>query len=96
MNYMDTIITLQQREFINKKDNVIKDALIRVGVDINNIEFLKNNLTRMIKGGDEFDHFYLYYGTEKQVRIISMQKVPDISNNQDDRQYKITATCKYY
>ena len=60
------------------------------------IEFLKNNVTRIIKEGDKFEHYFLYYGTDKQVRIISMQRNHDINNNYSDNKYSITATCKWY
>lgn len=95
-NYMDSIISQQQRELITKQDNLIKDALIRNGVNITDIEFIKNNMTRIIKEGDKFEHYFLHYGTDKQVRILSMQKTPDITNNYSDNKYTITANCKYY
>jgi len=94
LNFMDSIIMQQQKEFVNKKDNVIKDALVRNGVDILDLEFLKSNLSRVIS--NEFQHYYLFYGTEKQVRIISIQECPTITNNQSDKNFTITATCKYY
>jgi len=66
------------------------------GVNITDIEFIKNNMTRIIKEGDKFEHYFLHYGTDKQVRILSMQKTPDITNNYSDNKYTITANCKYY
>lgn len=96
MNYMDSIITQQQRDFTNKVDNVIKDAFTRNGIDVNDIEFLKANVSRINIEGDKFEHYFLFYGTRKQIRIISIQKTPDINNDYLDNKYMITATCKYY
>lgn len=96
MNYIDTIITSQQKDFIKKMDDVIKEAFVRNGVDVSDIEFLKQNVSKIIKEGDHFDHYFLYYGTDKEIRIISMQRVPEITNNSSDNKYTITATCKYY
>lgn len=95
-SYMDTILTQQQRDFINKQDTVIKEAFIRNGVDVTDIEFIKANVSRIIKEGDEFEHYFLYYGTPDEKRIISIQINPTIVNNSTDNKYTITTTSKYY
>lgn len=93
---MDSVISNHHREFITKQDNILKDALIRNGVDITDIDFLKENMYKVSGVNDKFEHYYLFYGTDKQVRILSMQKTPDITNDYSDNKYTITANCKYY
>lgn len=94
--YMDTVVMQHQKEFIHKQDETIKAAFIKNGIDFNDTDHLKNNLTRIIIKGDEFDHYYMYYGTDKEIRIISIQRIPEIINNYSDNKYTITFTCKYY
>jgi len=92
---MDSIITQHQREFVTKQDNILKDALIRNGVDITDLEFIKENLYKVTELRDEFEHYYLYHD-DRRTRILSMQKQPEITNNYTDNKYTITANCKYY
>lgn len=96
MNYLDSIIYKQQKEFAKKCDDVIKAAFIRNGINVTDIDFLKKNVYKIIKVGDDFDHYFLYYGTPQQKRIISIQKTPEVTNSYLDNKYSISVNCKYY
>lgn len=95
-NFMDSVMQQHHKELVRKQDETIKAAFIKNGIDFNDTEHLKNNLSRIIIKGDEFDHYYMYYGTEKQIRIISIQRLPEIATTYSDNKYICTCTCKYY
>jgi hypothetical protein len=86
-----------QEKYVQERDKVIKDAFIRMGLDPDNNEFLKLNVTRVIVEDDPFEHLFLYYDTPEEQRIISIQRLPDLDWPQSpDGQWNQTISSKYY
>ena len=75
-------------------DALIKSALEKNGLDCNDTEFLKSNVTRIDKSGEDFEHWYFRFGQPDEVRLISFQKQPDIKFSDDH--LKATTTMNYY
>lgn len=82
----------------NQIENEIKKRITDLGIDINNIEFIKNNFEFVEKEGDEFKH--LFYKPESKC-IISIQKMPTINFCSDiydlvNNTVSCIMTYKYY
>lgn len=85
-------------QLLNKSDNVIEEALIKNGIDITDIQYLKDHISRVIKEGDKFEHYYLDYGTPNEKRIVSIQRNAEITTtfDEDKNKYTVLASHNYY
>lgn len=62
-------------KFRSQKDEILKQKIIEVGFDPEDLLFLKNNFERRIYENDkEYEHFFI--GNK---RIVSFKMTPDIS-----------------
>lgn len=98
MNGSQFNFTNIQSQLVGKIDSAIKEALTKNGIDITDLRYLKDHITRIIKEGDEFEHYYLDYGTLTEKRIISLQKnlIFDQDFDYDRNKYTVLASQKYY
>lgn len=80
------------KEFNRSVDNVLKEAFVKVGIDIDDLGSISGRFTRIVKDGDKFDHFFIDYGKPNEKRIVSIERMPEIK--QDGNKY--TVSCKFY
>jgi len=93
-SFMHQITNNVIKDLVAKKDQLIKDRLISLNVDVNDFLFLKENLTILIKDGDPFEHYILYLGGENETRVISFSKQP--LEQKIDEPFKFTVAINYY
>jgi len=79
-------------EFNRSKDKILKDALIKADVDVEDLVYISEHFTRIMMDGDKYDHFYIDYGTPEEKRIISIERMPEVK--QDGNRYTISS--KFY
>lgn len=76
-------------------DEIFKNAFIKNGLPTDE-EFIKNNCSLIIQEGDEFQHCWYHYGKPDAIRIISIEREPDISMIEEIGSYKMKAEYNYY
>jgi hypothetical protein len=96
MNFLETQINNHQRELVNQTDSVIKQALEKNGIPLNDLEYLKENIQIIYIEDDPFEHYYFRYDTPDEKRILSIQRTPDIKFGEDITAVKVTASLLYY
>jgi hypothetical protein len=84
--------------FIKKEDDLVKQRLIDCGFDPEDHEFIKDNMQRIIREGDEFIHYYYHFGQPDEIRIISIQRHIDTPplKLSEPFENKMTISKKYY
>lgn len=83
-------------KIVRETDDTIKLALIRNGINPDDIYFLKQNIQRIWKEGDRFEHYFYKYGTTEEKRIISIEKEFTINQGSADNKHTMSAYKKYY
>lgn len=94
-NLMDRYIDILINGFVRKKDDLIREAIKNAGADPDDNEFLKENLYLITRVGSPFEHYYLYCGSPKQIRLISFERDLDFSTGLMD-EFKLSASQRYY
>lgn len=88
------------RKFYEDWEQVIANKLKDKGVDILDTEFLRQNVQRINIEGDKFEHYYVYLGTDKEERILSIERTPNIDFTEADtvsgNSLRVSVNCKYY
>ena len=65
--------------FFKEQDKVIKEAIVRHGFDPHDVDFLKEHCQRVTYPfDDEFEHLYYHFGKCDEIRIISIERQPNI------------------
>lgn len=78
-------------------NDIVRLALMKHGIDPDDIQFLSDNITRVLKDDDPFEHYYLHAGATEQKRIISIEKETKIDyRNDESGNLKIIATRNWY
>jgi len=78
-------------------DELIKKRFIDSGIDVNNIQDIKDNCARIICYNDPFEHWYYKQGTPEEKRIISIEREFTITGPfENDNQLKVRAERMYY
>lgn len=98
LDFLSKQTNLFSRQLCNKKDEIIKERFIAHGIDVTDIEFIKTNITIIQRVGDKFEHYFLYYGTPDEKRLMSMAIHPDVESGYDNNKnsYRMTASYKYW
>ncbi len=97
MSYIKTVHDKAMNQFVKQMDGLIMQKMIDAGIDITNIDYLKEHITRVRIDGDLYDHYYFDYNLPNQKRILSIQRNPEINGPEfmiDRNKFEITA--KYY
>jgi hypothetical protein len=80
-----------------KQDDIIKAAFKLKGLNPDDLEMVKRDITRVTIEGDPFEHVYYKFGTAEEIRIISIGPV-EFGNKPRNiaDPIKVEASCKYY
>lgn len=70
--YLEFFMNELNAGFLKKKDEVVKEALIRAGFDPENTEFIREHMQLVKIPFDNFEHFWYHFGQPDAVRIISV------------------------
>jgi len=84
---INTVIRDVQKEFVSKKEAVLKEAFAKAGYENLTPEFLKEHCVVKIMEGDPYEHYFV-----EDKLIISFQQMPDMTNDG----MKMTVKAKYY
>lgn len=95
-SYIQHVMNDFYAKVVSETDNTIKLALIRNGIDPDDICFLKQNIQRILIEGDSFEHYFYRYGTPEEKRIISIEKEFTINQGSTDNKHTMSAYKKYY
>lgn len=95
--YIETLMNGMIKEFLKKQEQIIKDAFIKAGIDVNDIQFIKDNVERIVQDGDPFEHYWYRFGKPDAKRIISIEINPRINEPLlKDNKYTVTSEQHYY
>lgn len=100
MTYQEFFTTSLHRDFIDKQDAVIREAITSAGFDPYDMEFIRANFQRVSMPEDSFEHFWYHFGQPDAKRIISIgQPVFDDGYQNGELQTEIikhTISALYY
>lgn len=98
-SYIDSVMFDFYKKVIDKKEELIKQALINNDIDPTDLNYLGQHLDMVIIEGDPFEHYYFDYGKPTGVRLISFKKLwsnsPTHPDNLDNL-FKISIDIQYY
>jgi len=94
-SFMHKVMEDFSKAHMKRHNDIMKQAFSAHGIDINDLEFIKKNVSRIQKEGEKFEHYFIFYGTDKQERIISIEIQPDIEYLGNDP-FKVSSTTHYY
>jgi hypothetical protein len=98
-NFQEQLFNGLTKCIVNQRDETIKAALVKNGLNPNDIDFLKENIQRVVFEDDaEFEHYYYHFGQDDEKRIISIEINPKIQHrfNEENFSSKVNYTQKYY
>jgi hypothetical protein len=76
-------------------DDLIKKSLEKIGINYKE-ESVSNNLIFISSVDNNFNHLYYKYGTKEEIRILSYEKFPTLTQDYIDNKYVIKSEIKYY
>lgn len=92
----DKLIIHACEELYKKKDNIIKDALLKHGFISEDLKFLADNFQWQIKENDKFGHLYYHFGQSDEIRIISIERNPETKYSEKEGKYTAETIYKFY
>ena len=99
MKMVQEMINEMSKNFLNKKEEVVKLALLKHGFSFANDAFFATYFTWVRREGDNFEHLYYRHGHPEETRIISIELTPSLSpdvNTFNKGPYSIKIESKYY
>jgi hypothetical protein len=76
-------------------DDTIRKAFIEKNLSVDE-DFIKEHCSCVTDMGDEFHHYWYHYGKADAIRIISIEKEPNISYTEEMGSVKMKADMRYY
>lgn len=98
MSVLSVMNAKHQSSFIKEMDAVIRKAFISKGIEPNLVLLKTDDFSIINIEGDPFDHYYYKYGTKEEVRIISIERLPEVnfSNSNDTGSITAFISSRYY
>ena len=80
-SFMQNHVRMIHSEFLVRKEKVINEALIKNGFTNLSTQFIQENFKFITSEKDQYKHLYYRHDTPDEIRIISIQKEPEMSIN---------------